>query len=281
MAISAPFNTVGEADSAYYGDDSDGGGNDGSAAWNDVQRAEVLEAGWVLAYQDEKNGDARRWFVIRTNESGTLQAVNPNGETYSRSGNEPLDAMPHYDTEEAAREAYNEWLNRNGGGGTGDGSAWGAWNMAREEPPWFIFTRSHTERDDQQFLAAGQNSEGEEVYLQPDGTAGTTAHIYDSSGALTDAISAYRERASNGNTGPNAPTGAAPSAEDVREDAAGATRGVRGVVDRLGGPWVVLGLLIAAGGAAWYADQQGWIDLPDEVTSIPDDVVDAIPGGDA
>jgi hypothetical protein len=261
MPISAPFASEQEADSAYYGTDSGtdsddgggGGGGDSGATWGDLQQAASLEAGFVLGYQDQQNGDRTRWFVFRSVE-GALEFVNSGGETVEAGENDRLSNLPHYDTEADAREAFAAWQDANGEDDQDQGSAWGNWSKISEEPPWHIYSRSHKQEDRAQFLAAGELEDGSAVYLAPGGEVADEPHTYDSADALTEALRAFYTRSENGEIPEDRrPTGDDPGAETVRNQAGGAG----GLLEQVGPKRAAVGAALVVGGYAVYQSDNG------------------------
>ncbi|ALJ99688.1 head protein [Haloarcula californiae icosahedral virus 1] len=264
--ISAPFGSVQEADSAYYGDGGGGGGGDGGdgsgATWGDLQEGASLGSGWVLAYQDQQNGDRRRWFVIRM-ASGSLQALKSNGEPESAGENTTLSELPHYSNEDDARAAYQAWAEENGGTDEqGDESnEWGNWSKVSEESPWHIYSRSHQTEDRAQFLATSTLGDGTTVYLASGGEVSDEAQVFDSADALSSALQAYFQRAENGDVPEGRrPTGDDPGTETIRREASrvntsSSSEKVQRLVEKMGGQKVVLAGL-AVGGFAVYQSQK-------------------------
>lgn len=281
MAISAPFSSASEAEDAYYGsgsgsgdgsgDGSGGDGNGGSdgsgATWGELQRSTTLGSAWVLAYQAAVNSDRRRWFVIRM-ESGTLQALKANGAVYSSKESDTLGQLPHYDSESAARDAFEAWA-ENGGDGPNNTPApdgdpsWGEWSKVRKVGPWFIFGRTSADGSQAQFIVAGKR-DGATVYLAPAAKIVEEPHIYSKIEAAKQALDAYQQSVADGDTPPGMqPNGNAPNTSTVREAVSKVVRTAQSqtktqsrVVERLGGQKVVLGIA-AVGGLALVKYQEG------------------------
>lgn len=273
MTVSTPFSSVSEADSAYYGSgdgDGDGGGGgggggggDGSGGtWGKLQRKATLGSGWVLAYQDQQNGDRRRWFDIRMS-GDTLQAIQPSGTVYDAKDSDKLSALPNYSSESDARAAFKKWAEKNGGGDqSGQGAeSWGKWQKLTEQKPWHIYTRSHKTEDRQQFLAAGKLGDGGTVYLAPKGKVADEPHVYDSADALTKALRAYQQRVKNGEVPEDRrPTGDAPKTSTVRKEAktvkTASQSKVERLVEKMGGQKVALAVVVVGGAVAYKSQQE-------------------------
>ena len=287
MTISAPFSSEQEADDAYYGDgsgsggsggggsgggggggsgggSSGGGGSGGGGDWGELQAKGELGAGWVLAYQDAKSGDERRWFVIRTQQD-TLFALDSSGTPNEAAEGDKLGDLPNFGTESKAVAAYNAWAEKNGekkadqpDQGSPTEENWTEWSKVAEQAPWHIYSRQHQSEDRAQFLAAGELSDGTAVYLAPDGTVSDQAEIYDDPNALADALEAYYKKVENGEIPEERqPTGADPGPEQVRKDAAKATgdgSGDGGLLDAIGGPKVAAAIAAVGGYALYKSD---------------------------
>ena len=272
MAISAPFGSEREADSAYYGSDDgggdgggsggDGGGGGGSGSWGELQSGPSLGSGWTLAYQDQQDGDRRRWFAIRMSDD-TLQALNSAGEAVDAGENTTLSELPNYSNEDDARAAYQKWAEQNGGDDQQDagGSEWGNWSKVSEQNPWHIYSRSHTSDDRAQFLATSTLEDGSSVYLADGGEVVDDPNVFDSADALSSALQAFYQRSQNGEIPEgSSPTGDDPGTETVRKEASSvktssSSEKVQRVVEKLGGQKVVIAGL-AVGGFALYQSQQ-------------------------
>lgn len=261
MAISAPFSSVGEADSAYYGTDSsedsgggsrpEGRGRGTDATWGPLQEGGALTAGWVLAYQDQQNGDRQRWFVIRTVD-GQLQAIQSSGEVYNARDTDTLADLPHYPTEDDAREAFSKWDGAEEGAEDTD-DQWTEWQKIRQIDPWWIFSRSHESDDRVQFLVAGKRGDGSTVFLGPNGQPRDEPYLFESFNRARSAIEAYFQAVQNGDV-PEAdqPTGDAPSRTEIREAVRSSSQSsqvVEKLTERLAGQKV---LMVAGGVAAIY-----------------------------
>jgi len=272
-SISAPFGSEQEADSAYFGDggggggggDGDGGGDGSGATWGDLQEGSSLGSGWVLAYQDQQNGDRRRWFVIRM-ASGSLQALASSGQPQTAGENTTLSELPHYSNEDDARAAYQTWAEENGGSGgngeQGDGSnEWGNWSKVSEESLWHIYSRSHQSEDRAQFLATSTLGDGTTVYLASGGEVSDEVQVFDTADALSSALQAYFQRAENGDIPEGRrPSGDDPGTETIRREASrvntsSSSEKVQRLVEKMGGQKVVLAGL-AVGGFAVYQSQK-------------------------
>lgn len=268
MAISAPFGSEKEADNAYYGsgDGGDGdqdGDNGNSATWGELQEGSALGQGWTLAYQDQQNGDRRRWFVIGM-DGDTLQALNSSGSAVSADSETTLSELPHYSNEDDARAAYQAWAESNGedGGGEQDDESneWGNWSKVSEEAPWHIYSRTHQNEDRAQFLATSTLQDDSAVYLASGGEVVDDPNVFDNADALTKALQAFYERSENGEIPEDrAPTGDDPGREAVRNQASSvktssSSEKVKRLVERMGGQKVVLAGL-AVGGFAVYQSQ--------------------------
>lgn len=258
MPISAPFNSVGEADQAYYSTEGTDEGTtaeesspDTEATWGSLQEHSRLDNGWVLAYQEQQNGDRQRWFVIRTAE-GQLQAIRSSGEVYTASASDSLSELPHYPTEDDAREAFSKW-DAPESDQAQPSEEWEEWRRLRQIDPWWVFSRSHRTEERVQFLVAGKRSDGSTVYLGPGGQLRDDPHIFQTFEQAQAAIRSYLEAVQDGRV-PEAdqPTGDAPSRTEIREavrTSSQSTQHVERMVEKLAGEKA---LMVAGGAAAIY-----------------------------
>jgi len=271
-SISAPFGSKQEADSTYFGDggggggDGDGGGDGPGAIWGDLQEGSLLGSGWLLAYQDQQNGDRRRWFVIRM-ASGSLQALKSNGDPESAGVNTMLSELSHYPNEDDARAAFQAWAESNGGDDEQDdeqddeSNEWGNWSKESEEAPWHVYSRSHQSEDRAQFLANSTLGDGSTVYLGSGGEVVDEVQVFDSADALSKALRAYFQQAENGDVPEGrTPTGDDPGTETIRREASrvntsSSSEKVQRLVEKMGGTKVALGA-VAIGGFALYQSQK-------------------------
>ena len=274
--ISAPFGSVAEADAAYYGEDGGGGGDgsgdgggggdDSGATWGELQQGEALGAGWSTAYQDQRNGDRTRWFVLRSS-GGTLQFLNSQGQAVDAGENDTLSDVPHFSNEDDALAAFQAWADENpdeadeNGEGDDESANWGEWSKVSEEPPWHIYSRSHKTEDRAQFLAASTLEDGSAVYLAPGGEVVDEQHVFDSADALTEALRQFYQRAEDGEIPEGRmPTGRDPGTSTVREQSASRTTSqsqVERLVERMGGKKVALAAVAVGGVALYQASEDG------------------------
>ena len=288
------FGSVGEADAAYYGS-SDGGGNNqnnnqndqngnqngNGATWGELQRVEFLAGEWALVYQNAQGSDRQRYFVLRS-DGETIQAIEADGvvvEELAEQG--ALDRLPSYDTEPAAREAHQAWVDsqENGGknapgsgGQGGQGQQYGEWTRIEQVGPWVVWGREAKNADARQFIAASTNSSGTAIYLQPEGEVAETAHVFEDTAALQDALEAFAERERRGDVPTDeSPTGTSPDKSTIAAaaDEAGANEGdaaaggpLSGVVRAVGGPRNAAILAVGGGVGLYYANEKGVIDVP-------------------
>lgn len=283
--VTPEFDSIQEADQAYFGDgqtDTDGDGSPDQQGWGEPEDVPVdWEGGWSLVRQARiEDPDTTRFFVIRaTGDAGQALTEGGTVETADLSGS--IEEIPHFSTRQDAEQAYQKWLNSQGSGdgdGSGDGGTpgeggnpanWTEWAKVTEVPPWWVWGREHKSAEKMQMLAAGTLSDGTAVYLQPDGTVGDSAHIYTSPDALQSALDAYASNVENGNIPPDRqPTGNSPGRETVRQAgnaAAGTTTGPGmsgaggGLVGTLTSPTGLVAVLVVAG-VLYYAYQNGYLD---------------------
>jgi len=230
MSVEPDFNSVSEADAAYYGDGSgdDGGddpGNDptSSTRWGEVQKIPTdWRGGWVLSYQAALDEDRRRFFVTRS-KNGNLQALTETGEPTGFSESTPADEIPHFPTEEEARAAYQAWAEKaeNGGPEDGDDSPTDGWTEYKEVEKvgvWMLYQREKRDGTDTQWTAAGQNGDGDVVFLMPDGTVGDSPNHYADRAAVEAAIEKFNEKARNGEVPEEDVPVDTPSEEEVNNE---------------------------------------------------------------
>lgn len=268
MALSAPFSSEQEAENTYYGSgsgDGDGSGDDGdsntptneSTTWGELQRSGTLGSGWVLAYQKAVNSDRRRWFAIRMS-GDTLQALKSSGQVYEAKESDSLGQLPHYDTADDAREAFEKWA-QNGGekppnAPTNESTTWGEWRKVRKVGPWFIFGRTSKSGDKAQFIVAGKR-DGSAIYLAPEGEITDAPHIYDTIQAAKNALDAYSQAVQDGEIPAGMqPNGNVPNTSTVREAVSKVVRTAQSrtktnTTTKLAGKKVLLGA-VAVGGLA-------------------------------
>lgn len=270
--MQAPFNSRFAAEDAYYGEESDTSpdftttddrdGEDGgdSEEWHDPERQDGLAPDWVLASQDHRTEDIRRWFVLRTRDD-ELEFIKPGGGVAVIEPGTPMGEAPHYDTEQGARDAHTEWADENPEESDDEGDEWGEWQRVQQIKDWWLFARQHRESDDVQFIAAGKTQDEATVYLAPGGEVRADPHIYDGIEDIQQAIQAYYERESAGDVPDDRqPTGQAPPVEEIEEGAEDAA-GIGGEIGNFvrDNPLIVA----AVGGGVAYLVQTGEIDLPD------------------
>lgn len=285
MAISAPFGSVSEADNAYFqsSDSSETDTNETETTdppqtppeqpgettptdgWGDLQQGDQLGSGWVLAYQEQVSGDRQRWFVIRTVD-GELQALNSQGREYTATESDTLSDLPHFVTETDAREAFGRWRSQNQESEqpTPEEENWTNWQKLRQEGPWWVFSRTNTVDNRSQFLVAGKNGDGSTVYLGTNGSINDSPHIFESVGALRNALQAYFQQVQDG-TIPETdqPTGETPTNTEIREAVRESVRTssesqqVERIVEKFGGRRVVLGAVAVLGIVAYQQTREG------------------------
>lgn len=286
---SPTFSSEDEARAAYYGSDdgSGGGGGDGEqggggndpapGAWGQLQE-EPTEwvANWGLWYQEDTEDPGRfRWFVLRgAPESDDIQALNVSGYAENYPPDTALDEIPHSTDEQTMRDAYQQWVERNPQESEEDpqqSGNWGEWQKVDQVGLWWIWGREHETEDRTQFLVAGVNESGDPIYLQADGSVGSTPSIFNSPDAVQEALDAYYQKDRNGEIGDDEkPTGDSPKKSQITEDAkeAGADGG-DGPLGGLGGLLENRRLLLAGGAAVvgGYALVESGalddLDLPD------------------
>jgi hypothetical protein len=292
------FGSVGEADAAYYGS-SDGGGNNqnnnqngengnqngSGASWGELQRVEFLPGDWALTYQNARGSDRQRFFVMRS-DGETFEAIEADGvvveEPVERSA---LERLPSYETEPAAREAHQAWVDSQEGGANGEngpgaggqggqgGRQYGEWTRIEQVGGWVIWGREAQNADARQFIAASVNTSGTPIYLQPEGEVAESAHVFEDTAALQDALEAFAERERQGNVPTDeSPTGTSPDKSTVASaaDEAGANEGngggaggpLSGVVQAVGGPRNAAILAVGGGVGLYYANERGIVDVP-------------------
>ena len=283
------FSTVEEADRAFFGDsynpDDPEDGNDGQDGKNGTQWGELQPvstdwlAGWTLVYQEATNEQGvRRWFVIRTSESGQFQALTMTGQANDYDAEQSLAELPSTRSESEARQAYQTWVDENdpesedgddqGGDDQGDESSqWGEWTKLNQAGDWTLWGRDHKQEDRSQFILASKTSDGTPVYLQPDGTVGTEPHQYTSMEAVQQALDAYETRKQNGEIPEGQrPTGNSPSRSTINRSTNVKQGGPLGAaVEAVGGTTnaVLLGGVAVAG--LYYAEHEGYIDLTEQI----------------
>lgn len=266
MSVRADFNSVEAADEAFYGSgdgsgDGDGDGDDSSTSWGAIDSKATLGHGFALLFQKSTDGSRTRWFITRGTESGEIEAIQASGTTTTVPADSPIDEVPNFDSENAAREAYQAWADENGGDESGDGSddsgntEWTKWRRVREVAPWFIFGRSSTSGEQVQFVVAGKAQDGTPVYLMENGSVGTEPHVFGTFAKVKSALQAYSTKAENGEIPEHLiPTGTAPSADTVRTatvntggGSSGTSGGLSGVVDTLSERPILVGAVGVAG----------------------------------
>lgn len=297
MSIEPDFNSVSEADAAYYssgsaGSTAGGGGGgrsnggssqsgnettetrsgDDSAQWSELQTLETdWEGGWNLAYQQRVNDrNRRRWFVIRMTQDEQFQALTMTGQVEDIPQDASLEEVPHTDSEDEARRAYKQWAEENvngedgsdGSSGSGESGEWSEWQEVSEQYGWVIYGREHSRENRVQFFAGSETDDGTTVYLQPDGTPGQEQHIFDSQEALEQALQEYAQRTENGEVPQDRqPTGRQPNNRPSGQSESA----VSGLIEAVGGPRnaAIIGTLAAGG--LYYAEREGMIDLAEGI----------------
>ncbi|EFW90461.1 hypothetical protein ZOD2009_19133 [Haladaptatus paucihalophilus DX253] len=231
----------GNSGSDGSGTSDTGGSGSGGATWGQLRKAEVLESGWVLGYQQVFSGSRRRWFVTGIMEkggpllaltaSGTSTEVPKDGERYL------LNEAPSFETETAARNANKKWMkNREYNDGIPDGtngnddadgngngnqpgsgnSQWGDWHQMQQVMMWNIWGRSHVDGKQVQLLASGSLPDQTTIYLTADGMTSQTPVLFDSADALQSALDAYATNVQNGTISKDQqPTGSGPNREEI------------------------------------------------------------------
>jgi len=288
------FGSVGEADAAYYGSSNDGGGNNqnnqngdqnsnqngNGTSYGELQRIEFLAGEWALVYQDARASDRQRFFVLKS-DGETIQAIEADGVVVEETAEQgALDRLPSYESEPAAREAHQAWVDsqENGGengpgaGGGQGGQQYGEWTRIEQVGPWVVWGREAKDADARQFVAASTNTSGTAIYLQPEGEVAETAHVFEDTAALQDALEAFAERERRGDVPTDeSPTGASPDKSTIAAaaDEAGANEGggggggpLSGVVRAVGGPRNAVILAAGGGMGLYYANERGIIDVP-------------------
>lgn len=209
MSVETPFRSATAAIEAYNGSgggggagttggsgDGSGSGNDGSSQnWGEPKQVDSLEGGWVLLVQEAADGSQQRWFVAGSVD-GSAAYLNDAGKPEKPAQDASLADVPSFGNEEEARAAHEKWAKNNSGNeenGEGE-TTWTEWSEYEKRDPWFILRRKHRKEDREQFAVVGQNSDGETVYLQRDGSSDTAEHIYETIGDVEDALKAYNQR---------------------------------------------------------------------------------------
>lgn len=289
MSITVDFQTQDEALDAYLGDGwRDGGGQPGEdtpgeAQWGRPDRIEEYIGGWGLIEQPNlEDPDISRYFVMRETVDRVVQALNMSGvaENYpGYPGQTSLEELPHTEDRQEAEDAYEAWLDdadeqdiRDGdpnyGGEDVEDEEWSEWREIDEQAGWFIFRRQHLAEDREEFFAAGVDSQGNTVFLGPDGEIQDEEHIFESLQEVNAAIQAYASKADNGeHDGRRMPTGSSPGAGTLPGAQAGPAGGglpLIGPAARaaggLGNLLLIVAVLIVV---AYYLESRGHIDLTD------------------
>lgn len=189
----------------------------GDGEWGPLQEVETLAGGWVLAYQEQPDGGQIRWFVFRSFE-GVLVWLDSAGGEYVSTETDTLDDVPSFGTEQAAHDAHAKWAEANpdqaeeGGGGS-----WSDWMEVDQFEGWFLYVREHTDGR-VQFVVSGV-MDGENVFLQADGTVGANPAIFTTFDEVDEALMAYFERVENGEIpADQQPIGQPPDMEQLTED---------------------------------------------------------------
>ena len=273
--IEAPFGSEDEARAAYYGSDTTttqpeecppGYVWDAEAAacvpeegtnaeWGQLQDAETLAGGWVLAYQERMDGSQTRWFVL-SSRNDTLVFLNSGGNEVPVKDDSTPDSWPSFPTEADARDAHAAWLEANPQQ-TDEAGGWSDWELVTEVPPWFIYVRTDASGNEQ-FQIAGER-DGENVYLAPNATIQSDPYFYDSIDAVDAALVAYYDAVDSGAIPPEEhPSGLAPDegAFPTGGQPAGAEGGLGGLFNTLtDDPLLVGGAAVA--GLYFYTSRSG------------------------
>lgn len=263
--VEAPFTSVSEARSAYFGDSSSSGGSsggdgadtvgggDGEEQWGTPTTIDTLPGGWDLVSQQLVDGSRTRYFVLRVN-AGVVETINSAGVVYERKDTDTDSDLPHFDDEQDARDAHAKWLSGENTETVNTETEWGEWQKLRNVAPWWIWARSHTDGERAQFLVSGVLDDGTAVYLGPRGDVETTPHLFESVDGLNSALEAYFTKVENGDIPEDMqPNGSAPTKEQITEAVTNNSTSSFGesssseIIEKLGGQKVVLAAVGVAG----------------------------------
>lgn len=249
----AVFASESEARDAYFREDGeewhggDGGPGYGDG-WDEPEEVDELAGFWFLLRQEQTEGTATRYFLL-PGPYEDPRAMTRGGGTDPIADDATFDELPSFDTEDEAREAHALWVEENPdladaddtqGEEThpeeneeatdSDGNVWSAWDLLEEAPPWFVFTRvlieSEGDAEGEEFLIAGENADGQEVYLHPGVAIEAEPYIYETIEGVGEALMAYFEAVENGDVPEeDQPTGNQPDDDQVARDAGPPGRG--------------------------------------------------------
>ncbi|MBZ6496021.1 hypothetical protein [Natrinema longum] len=148
------------------GSDEPGDDERQGAGWGDPEPIAELEGGWVLSRQEQTTGSDDRYFVAGGPSSGE-QFLAAGGEAVQPDPDATLDDVPSFDTESAARQAHQAWLEQAGSASDSDGS--GEWDEleALEElgNGWVLWRQEKIDGTDRRFFVTREHSSGIEVLL--------------------------------------------------------------------------------------------------------------------
>jgi hypothetical protein len=236
----AVFASETEARDAYFKDEPGGSGGpspDPESGWNEPTTVEELEGGWSLISQSRVEGESTRWFLLGGPNGG--EALKASGQTEAVDEGATLDEVPSIETETAAREAHQKWLEE-----FASKAKWGNWGKVDELPPWFVYRRDHNQDDRSEWQVKGKTRDGSEIWLGPDGSPTDEPHTFTSRSAVDKAIEAYRRKVESGDIPDDQrPTGSPPSAPDGDQEGGSSGSIVSMIV---GNPVVLVGVIVVA-----------------------------------
>lgn len=231
------------------GDGSGGGGGGDSAGQYDETTVGELRGGWMLVRRDYSDGSQK--FYVGGVSDGDYYFITASGGVEEVPGY-PEAEIPLFDSEQAARDAHQKWLDQNGeesgpdgegdpsgsggsggsgSGGSGSESGWSEWQQVQElEYGWFVFGREHTSGKLE--LALVGTKDGQRYYINSDGEVQEKAVVFSSMEELQAAWNAFLKRVQQqgGPQGNDEMSGTPPRPGKVGTDSASTGASMRSLV---------------------------------------------------
>lgn len=235
------FDSLEEVYAAYYPEGDQPGGGDDATGWA-IEPVDGLAYGWQLSRLYNESG-GERYIVTRPIDQSTLEVLTPPStpKTEMIAADTPFGDYPHFETEQAARDRYEQWVdNTDEEDRDADENPWTEWTRAEQVGNWTLYLREHTESDERQF-AIGGRYQGTDIWIHPGGDVETERYAFESIEAAQQAYAAYLERVENGEDLPQ-PEGPPQNPPDP-DPSAGTPGGVSGgsLGDALSNPLVLAG----------------------------------------
>lgn len=205
--------------------DSGGSTPDATSDGRYLKQVEKLNKGGVLFRVVRRDATGSQstlgYAVFLGSNEGSLYVVSADGKSVkssaSKAGIESGEEVfePRFRGADAARSAYQSFLDKDEGGGNDRGKqGWSDWVQVQELPlGWYLYARQNGQS--KQYSIVGM-VDRERRYLDKDGSISETVVLYSSQGAIKSALKAFAKRGASARQ----PSGSPPASGGIPKDAA-------------------------------------------------------------